>query len=74
MVPQGVSNPPQNPSISLRTRFASNTTYFQPRFLKPQQHRMGDLKTLAFEAIVSSFDQLSSSELVEEACSTFTSQ
>ena len=42
--------------------------------LTAQQHKMDDLKALAFKAIVSSIDQLSPSELVEEACSVSTSR
>ena len=67
--------PPPSLFIALRTRFASNGDLILICLSKfVWQHGMEDLKTLASEAIESFIDQLSPSELVQEACSVSVSQ
>jgi len=74
MFPQGSPVPPPSLFIGLRMRFAPNANVIPTPFLNLLQHRMDHLQSLASQAIMSSIYQLSPSELVEEACSVFTSR
>lgn len=73
-VPQVSRAPPQNLFIDLPMRFAPIHDESQSYQLKLEQHRMGHLKTLAYEGIKSSINRLEPFELVKEACNVDTSR